>query len=143
MSDSSHEIERLMYHYVKLFDTGELDAFCELFRHGTWHPAEPGADGLRRWIADHVLLYEGRPRTRHLISNLLIDVDEELDTAQARSAVTVFQALPDFPLQAIAVGRYADTFNRVEGRWRWLERKTAVDLWGDGSRHVRDFEPVV
>ena len=37
-------------------------------------------------------------------------------TARARSYVTVYQALPDFPLQAIFVGGYIDEFaSQIDG----------------------------
>jgi hypothetical protein len=55
----------------------------------------------------------------------------------ARSYFTVFQALPDFPLQPIIAGRYHDAFERVDGTWRFADRLILSDLIGDLSRHLR------
>ena len=83
-------------------------------------------------------LYDGLPRTKHLTTNLTVEVDEEAGTATARSYITVLQALPGFPLQPIFAGRYRDRFARVDGRWRWTRREVIGDLYGDVSHHVRN-----
>ena len=54
----------------------------------------------------------GTPHTKHLVTNLVIDVDDVAGTASARSYFTVLQSLPDFPLQPIIAGRYRDDFER-------------------------------
>ena len=113
------------------------EAFAAQFEHGVWHKAEPGAAAVRRYIDEHVVTYDGLPRTKHVTTNLVIDVDEEAGTATARSYITVFQALPEIPLRPIFSGRYRDRFERVDGEWRWLERRIINDLYGDVSHHVR------
>ena len=71
-----------------------------------------------------------------MTTNIVVEVDEASDTATARSYFTVFQALEDFPLQAIIAGRYHDKFDRVDGRWRFSERVIIPELMGDLSRHL-------
>ena len=80
---------------------------------------------------------DGTPRTKHVTTNLAIDVDEEAGTAVSRSYFTVLQALPDMALQPIVSGRYYDRFERHEGQWRFVERRVQTDLVGDVSRHLR------
>jgi hypothetical protein len=41
-------------------------------------------------------------------------------------------------LQPIVSGRYHDSFERRDGRWRFAERRVRTDLVGDVSRHLRD-----
>jgi hypothetical protein len=137
MTDSASEITALVYRYCELFDTGRFEEFAAQFGHGQWHRADPGAAAARRWIEDNVHVYDGLPRTKHLTTNLTVEVDEEAGTAVARSYITVLQALPDFPLQPIFAGRYLDRFARVDGRWRWARREVIGDLYGDVSHHVR------
>jgi len=138
MTDSVKTLSDMIYRYAELFDTGEFDAFAAQFEHGQWHKAEPGTAGTRQWIEDHVRVHDGLPRTKHVITNLIVDVDEQAGTATSRSYVTVWQAVPpDFPLQAVFSGRYRDRFERVDGGWRWLERGVLADFYGDTSRHVR------
>jgi len=142
MSESVREITDLMFRYAELFDTGRFDEFAALFEHGRWHKAEPGAPAARRWIDDNVQLHDGVTRTKHVTTNVVVDVDENAGTATATAYVTIFQALPDFPLQPIFSGRYRDRLTRIDGRWWWSERNVVGDLYGDISRHVRYGPPV-
>ena len=64
----------------------------------------------------------GTPRTKHVTTNAIIEVDDEAGTAAARSYYTVFQQLDDFPLQPIITGRYHDTFHRIDGVW-WFDQR--------------------
>ena len=122
MTDAVREITNKVHRYCELFDTGDFDEFARQFEHGRWYKAAPGADGCRAYIDAHVLTYDGLPMTKHVTSNLVVDVDEDADTATASAYVTVYQALPDFPLQPIFMGRYKDRFERVDGSWRWISR---------------------
>jgi 3-phenylpropionate/cinnamic acid dioxygenase small subunit len=138
MTDSVKTLSDMIYNYSELFDTGDFDGFAAQFEHGRWHRAEPGIAATRQWIADHVQVHDGLPRTKHVITNLIVDVDEDACTATSRSYITVWQAVPpELPLQAVFSGRYRDRFERVDGEWRWLERSVLADLYGDTSKHVR------
>jgi 3-phenylpropionate/cinnamic acid dioxygenase small subunit len=82
-------------------------------------------------------LYEdGTPRTKHVTTNAIIDVDEDAGTATCRAYFTVFQALEEFSLQPIIAGRYHDKFERVDGAWRFTERMMLPELMGDLSKHL-------
>ena len=61
--------------------------------------------------------------TKHVTTNVVVDVDEDAGTATASAYVTIFQALPDFPLQPIFSGRYQDRLTRTDGGWHWTERR--------------------
>lgn len=137
MTDAVTEITDLMFRYAELFDTARFDEFAALFEHGTWHKAGSGAAAARQWIDDNVQLHDGQPRTKHVTTNVTVEVDDAAGTATAHAYVTVFQALPDLPLQPIFAGRYRDRFARVDGRWRFTECVVIGDLYGDISRHVR------
>lgn len=141
MSESVKQISDMMFRYAELFDTGRFDEFAALFEHGQWHRAEAGAAGTRKWIDENVQLYDGQTRTKHVTTNVVVEVDEAAGTATATAYVTIFQALPDFPLQPIFAGRYQDRLKRIAGRWWWSERKVVNDLYGDISRHVRYGPP--
>jgi hypothetical protein len=137
MDDAIEVLTAKVYRYCELFDTGQFEAFAEQFRHGRWFVAEPGRQGALDWINAHVLTYDGLPCTKHVTTNLIVDVADDGARADASSYVTVFQALPDFPLQPIVSARYRDRFEQVDGEWRWIERAVIVDLRGDASHHVR------
>lgn len=146
MTDAYQEILRLMNEYCFRIDAGDVDGFAELFRRGTWEVlGDPGggatgSEAVRAALADLVLYDGGKPRTKHVMSNVQIDVDPGGQVATARCYITVFQAVPpDFPLQPIFAGDYRDRFVREDGAWRFARREISADLLGDLSRHRARF----
>jgi len=79
---------------------------------------------------------DGTPRTRHVTTNVTIEVDDDAGTAASRAYYTVFQQTDVLPLQPIIAGHYHDTFHRVDGRWWFDTRSMFVDLKGDLSQHL-------
>jgi hypothetical protein len=141
MSDIE-EIRRLHHTYAFTFDSGDFDAFAALFEDGTLDlrgvddPAT-GSAAVRRLIDRCVILYDGTPATNHLMHDLLVDVDDDGETARASTYVQVLQGLPDFPVQTIATAIYRDVLRRRDGAWTFAERVTEGSLRGDVSRHLR------
>ena len=75
--------------------------------------AVSGRAAIEKMLRDNVIVYEdGTPRTKHLITNVAIEVDEQAGTAASRSYFTALQAAPDLDLQPIVSGRYYDRFER-------------------------------
>ena len=56
---------------------------------------------------------DGTPGTKHVTTNLIIEIDDQATGAAARSYFTVLQAVPGLPLQPILAGRYRDRFQRA------------------------------
>lgn len=145
MNDAQQSIRRLMNEYCFSVDRGDLDGFASLFANGSLEiigdPAGPmrGSDAVRRML-DNVTLYDGKPLTKHVMSNLQIDVDENGDSAVAECYITVFQAVPpDFPLQPIFLGHYRDNFEKIDDSWRFSSRQISPDLIGNLGRHRADM----
>jgi 3-phenylpropionate/cinnamic acid dioxygenase small subunit len=142
LSEDRHEIENLLYRYAELIDLGDFEGVAELFAHGAIRAAgtEGGVEGkqaVQALYTKSTRLYEdGTPRTKHVTTNVIIQVAPDRQSAEARSYFSVLQALPDFPLQAIISGRYHDRFERVDGRWRFAERVMMPELMGDLSHHL-------
>src|SRR3954447_19603585 len=136
-----HLIEELVYRYAELLDTGDLDGVAALFEHASWGAGTrsermTGTEQVRR-MYDGVILYEdGTPRTKHVITNVVVEHQEGSTQASARSYFPVLQA-NDGVLQPIIAGRYHDRFECVDGDWRFAERIIHPDLQGDLSRHMR------
>ena len=78
----------------------------------------------------------GTPHTRHVTTNLILDVDDDAGTGTCRSYITVFQKTDVLPLQPILAGRYHDRFERVDGTWRFAHRHMINDYLGDLSQHM-------
>ncbi|MFE0020645.1 nuclear transport factor 2 family protein [Amycolatopsis sp. NPDC059021] len=134
-------VENLIARYAELVDDGDFAGLGVLLADATFiGSGEPvsGREAIEKMFRDTLIVYaDGTPKTQHVTTNLAIEVDEEAGTATARSYVTVFQALPDLPLQPVACGRYHDRFARGDGRWRFAERRVRITLAGDVSRHLR------
>jgi 3-phenylpropionate/cinnamic acid dioxygenase small subunit len=140
--DARREIEALIYGYAERMDAGDLDGVGRLFdnaRYGTGEGELPLSGAQVAEINKHlVILYEdGTPRTRHVTSNLILELDETAGVATSRSYFTVFQQAEDAPLAPIVAGRYHDRFEHADGAWRFSERRIFIDLMGDLSRHLR------
>ena len=142
MTVSAVEITNLLYRYAELMDGGDFVGVADLFQHARIKMG--GSDALQ----DHHALLEswqrmvrvypcGTPRTKHVITNPIVEVDEDAGAAICRSYYTVLQSTDDFPLQVVAAGRYHDAFERAEGHWRFSYRDYSLfDHQGDLSRHL-------
>ena len=101
--------------------------------------AYSGSDAVLQAL-QNVTLYDGLTHTKHVLSNIDINVDESDTSATARSYVTLYQAVPpDFPLQAIFIGNYNDQFEKIDAVWRFKLRQISPDLIGDLSHHRADM----
>lgn len=143
--ESIHAIQRLMNEYCYHVDSGDFDAMAALFEHATFQfigdddSALSGVEEMRAML-NSVTLYDGKPHTKHLMSNVQIDIDESDERAEAQCYIAVFQAIPEkFPLQPIFIGCYHDQFERVDSEWRFKQRLISPDLIGDLAFHRADM----
>ena len=144
MSDSRDAISKLIITYAERVDLGDFEGVGALFEHSTYRSAlgdeivsYEGSDAVQSTMESMVRRYDdGTPRTKHVTTNLMIDVDDGAGTATAKSYFTVLQQVDDQPLQVIIAGRYHDRFERVGGEWQFADRLIFSDLIGDLSRHL-------
>src|ERR1700728_1707007 len=138
---SQWAIQNLIAAYAELVDDGDFAGLGALLADATFTGSGApvsGPDAIETMFRDMLIVYaDGTPRTRHVTTNVAIDVDEDAGTAVSRAYFTVLQALPGLALQPIVSGRYRDRFARCDGQWRFAERRVLVDLVGDVSRHLR------
>lgn len=139
-SSSHRAIGNLITTYAELVDDGDFAGLGALLADATFTGGGApvgGQNGIEKMFQDTVIVYDdGTPRTKHVTTNVRIDVDEVAGTAVSHSYVTVFQALPDLPMQPIVAGRYRDVFMRKQGMWHFSERRFTTDLVGDVSKHL-------
>jgi ketosteroid isomerase-like protein len=129
--------------YAEAIDAGDFHGVADLLANAviTTEGTDTKVEGREAILA----MYEqwtrryddnGTPHTKHVTTNLILDVDESEGTASARSYFTVLQATDELPLQPIITGRYRDTFTRVDGVWRFTTRHMVTDYTGDLSHHL-------
>jgi len=140
--ESHHAITTLLFRYAELMDAADYDGLEQLFADAVLrNDGVPGEVAGGTAIA---ALYrstnrvhdDGTLRTRHLTTNVIVDIDEPAGTATARSAFVVLQQTPALPLQPIVTGRYRDAFARAGGEWRFAARSITVDHVGDVREHL-------
>ncbi|HEX4777116.1 MAG TPA: nuclear transport factor 2 family protein [Acidimicrobiia bacterium] len=146
MPDATDAVRKLIYEYAARVDAGDFDGVAALFAHATYRGVVDetttsvfrGTDEVRACFDGMVMRYDdGTPRTKHVTTNVTVDVDEAAGTARSRSYFSVLQQAPGGPLQVIVAGRYFDEFERVDGDWRFTDRLIHSDLVGDLSRHLK------
>jgi 3-phenylpropionate/cinnamic acid dioxygenase small subunit len=142
MTDSARQIENLLHTYAERIDAGDLDGLADLFAHGRIRPVPDrvveGRDAVRALYDASTRLHDdGTPRTKHITTNAIIEVDDADGTATSRSYYTVTQATDELPLQPIITGRYRDTFRRIDGTWWFDTREMFIDQVGDLSHHLK------
>ncbi len=142
--ESHHAITNLLFRYAECVDEADFDGLSELFAHGRLRStsaaeADRGMTGDqigRFYAATNRVHPDGTLRTRHLATNVRVDIDEEADTASSRSYYVVLQATPKLPFQPIVGGRYDDCFQRAGGVWQFADRLIHVDQIGNMSEHL-------
>jgi len=126
--------ERLVARYTHLIDLGEGGRVGELFTaDGLWESAEARMEGR-----DQITAGFGRRqanaerRSRHVCTNVVVDVDEGGETATGVTYFVLFRedgVAPDrtAPLPGPQiVGEYHDRFVRDPGGWRIAQRQAAA-----------------
>jgi 3-phenylpropionate/cinnamic acid dioxygenase small subunit len=136
-------INALLMTYAEHLDAGRFDDVAAMFEAATYRIEHAdgehvttyrGTEEMREFCAGTRLHDDGTPRTKHVITNVTIDIYG--DAAESRCYATVFQQTDQLPLQPIASGRYRDRFERTADGWRFTERVVAGFLLGDRSQHV-------
>ena len=136
-------ITKLIYTYAERIDAGDFAGVGELLQHATltfegFGDAVAGREAIEGLYTRTTRRYEdGTPRTKHVMTNVIVDVADDGTAATSRSYFTVLQAVPgSFPLQPVIAGRYRHTYERVEDRWRVAAMHIAIDLTGDLAHHL-------
>ena len=140
---ASEAITKLIYTYAERIDAGDFAGVAEVFAHATltfegFGDAVAGRDAIEALYARTTRRYEdGTPRTKHVMTNVMVDVADDGETASSRSYFTVLQAVPgEFALQPVIAGRYRHTYTRRDGRWEVATMHITIDLVGDLGHHM-------
>lgn len=139
---SATQITNLLYRYAELMDAGDLAGVTALFQHaklkiGGSSELQDSKQMLAIWQS-YVKIYPcGTPRTKHVITNPILLIDEPAGRATCRSYYTVLQATDELALQVVGAGRYHDEFERADGVWRFSYRDYSLfDLRGTLDAHL-------
>ena len=140
---AAEAITKLIYTYAERIDAGDFAGVAEVFADATltfegFGDAVAGRDAIEALYTRTTRRYEdGTPRTKHVMTNVMVDVADGGDSASSRSYFTVLQAVPgELALQPVIAGRYRHTYAFVENRWRVATMHITIDLVGDLGHHM-------
>ncbi|HWF16919.1 MAG TPA: nuclear transport factor 2 family protein [Acidimicrobiales bacterium] len=136
-------VSQLIYTYAERIDEGDFAGVAELLEHATmtfegFGDAVSGREAIEKLYTRSTRRYEdGTPRTKHVMTNVLVDVGDDGTSAASRSYFTVLQAVPgEMALQPVIAGRYRHTYRQVQSQWRVETMHVMIDLVGDLGHHM-------
>jgi len=146
MTNDYEAIRGLCFRYTFMLDDGDFAGVAALLGRGVLRPAMPGveaepitgAEEIERFYTEQVITYrDGDPRTRHLITNQLIEIADDGTSATSRCYFTVLQRPPKRPYGIVVGGQYHDRFVKEDGTWRFAEKTIQVDHLNEIELHFR------
>ena len=139
----SEAIAALIYRYAERIDAGDFAGVADIFADATltfegFGDAVIGRDAVQSLYERTTRRYEdGTPRTKHLMTNVMVDVAGDGTTGTSRSSFTVLQAVAGvLTLQPVIAGRYRNAYSCVEGEWHFTAVHVIIDLYGDLGHHM-------
>jgi ketosteroid isomerase-like protein len=136
-------VTKLIYTYAERIDAGDFAGVGELFADATltfegFGDAVSGREAVERLYVRTTRRYEdGTPKTKHVMTNVMVDVSDDGASASSRSYFTVLQAVPgELALQPVIAGRYRHAFEHTGDRWRVTAMHIIIDLTGDLGHHM-------
>ncbi|HEX3796432.1 MAG TPA: nuclear transport factor 2 family protein [Acidimicrobiales bacterium] len=136
-------VTTLIYTYAERIDNGDFAGVAELFGQATltfdgFGDAINGAADIQALYERTTRRYEdGTPKTKHVMTNMIVEVGDDERSAASRSYFTVLQAVPGaLALQPVIAGRYRHTYAKVDDGWRVETMHIIIDLMGDLAHHM-------
>lgn len=140
--DARQGIERLLMAYCWGIDTGDFESTAALFGDDGQYGlvgagAARGSAQVLGMFQASVRTYDGVPRTRHVITNIVIEVGDGATTGSVRCYVQVIHQPPGEEIRPIVVGTYLDRVHLVGDQWQFAERRMHLELVGDLTSHLQ------
>lgn len=123
-------------------DTGDFESTAALFGDDGQYGlvgagAARGSAQVLGMFQASVRTYDGVPRTRHVITNIVIEVGDGATTGSVRCYVQVIHQPPGEEIRPIVVGTYLDRVHLVGDQWQFAERRMHLELVGDLTSHLQ------
>ena len=143
MENAETQIANLLHRYADAVDRGDFDTVATLLKSGSILDSEGTclANGYAQVLEMYnnlIRLYaDGTPKTQHVLSNLILQLNGDGSSASAKAYYSVFQKQDDGSIKAIICGQYQSKFKKVDGKWVFIEHRMHPRIVGDMSRHLK------
>src|ERR1700710_2791407 len=101
LPSSDRAIENLIAAYAELVDAGDFAGVGVLLAQATFTGGTgtvTGRDAIEKMLRDNVIVYDdGTPRTKHVTTNLAIEVDDEAGAARPPAVSPLPRGRPGVP----------------------------------------------
>lgn len=138
--DKNQLINQLLNDYCTLLDAGKIEDCAALFSNADFCiegvATVSGKQGVMDLFSGIILYENGTPLTKHVLTNVVVNVAADEKTAKSNSYLTVLQKVDGSALQPIFSGSYADKFAIIDGHWAFTKRTITGPLIGDMSLHL-------
>src|SRR3954469_20335731 len=130
MLSAETQITNLLFTYAERIDGGDIEGLADLFAHAVL----TGGDGSREAHGrEGALAWFGgggeRRKTKHVTTNVIIELDDDGSRARVRSVYHVLvEADGGAGCTIMTAGRYHDELELVDGGWRFARRQYIQDL---------------
>ncbi len=139
----SEAIATLLYTYAERIDAGDFAGVADLFGDATltfegFDAAVSGTEAIASLYERTTRRYEdGTPKTKHVITNVMVDVESGGSSATSKAYFTVLQAVPgELMLQPVIAGRYRHTYALQGSEWRFASMHIIIELMGELGHHM-------
>ena len=141
--DTYQQIANLFHRYADHIDNGELEMVAELLKDCTISDGDGNI--LARGRHEVLTMYTGMiriypetntPQTQHVLSNLIVETQDQQDVVRASANFSVLQQLESGSIEPIICGKYQNTFHLVDGIWTFHRHTMQARIMGDLSRHL-------
>ncbi len=123
-SEDKVDIQELTARYANAMDDTDLDAWLATWDgNGLWKGGLGEFQGTQKLKELFAALGDRIKNRRHVMTNFVID--GEGDRADQRCYMLVFDRVNEARL--IASGVYNDRLIKADGKWKFLERRVALD----------------
>ncbi|MGE0388293.1 MAG: nuclear transport factor 2 family protein [Gammaproteobacteria bacterium] len=138
MHDEQH-ISNLLHAYVEAVDQRDFEALGDLFQRASFQFVMPGQapgrilrgkDDIQRFHRKILGPIEDGTVGRHIISNLIVEVADNGETATSRCYSCGLRFRKGSPPVVVGVARYFGQYRKLDGAWHLAGIVNQLDLLG-------------
>jgi hypothetical protein len=135
--DDQRQIENLINLSMYLADKGDWQGYANLGRYLTITFKRQGVahklTGTEEIMRERQIYLDNLPKEletihKHVVSNFIIEVSEDKQTATSQCYLTAYRRVGGEPMRLVAHTIYHDHLRKIEGEW-WVSERDVELVW--------------